>query len=307
MRADLTVQAAMAISGAAFASAMGGATSFYEVFLALTNARLGAWLPNPKFVRRKLDNPDDWRIPGLPRIRRLSYYFREIFGIHPDDSRMLLCTDGGHYDNLGLVEMLRRKPETVICIDGSAQTGPLNGTLAQAIAMAWEELGVAIKLDGSAYDLVPGSGVLPNSPGVRQRTQASQAAQLDELKHRLSAAAVITGTIDYGPASGQKPPAPARLIFAQAALTGDMPYELLHFPQQDPAFPQDSTADQWFDIGQFGAYTRLGQEIGCLAAEIWRRRAARRPPTPYLIRYRRQPVRSGGSTNGPTTASGSSP
>jgi len=263
-------------------------------------------LPNPKFVRQKLDRPDDWRIPGFPRVRGLSYYCREIFGIHPDDSRMLLCTDGGHYDNLGLVEMLRRRPKTVICIDGSAQTGTLNGTLAQAIAMAWEELGVAIKLDGSAYDLVPGTGRLPNSPGMRRRAQESQAAQLDELRNRLSATAVITGTIDYGPGprdpGGGQPGDPASrpsnpgvpasgeehglLIFAQAALTGDMPYELLHFPQQDPAFPQDSTADQWFDIGQFGAYTRLGREIGSRAAEKWT--AAERRSTD--ARRRRQPA-----------------
>jgi len=231
---------------------MGSQTSFYEVFLALTNARLGAWLPNPEFVRRKLDSLSDWRIPGFPRIRRLSYYFREVFGIHPDDSRMLLCTDGGHYDNLGLVEMLRRRPSTVICIDGSAQTGPLNGTLARAIAMAWEELGVVIKLDRSAFDLVPGTGHLPDSPSVRQRSQASQAAQLEELNARLSASALITGTIEYpddqqagsGQPNGSAPGATTEgesafsekvqnhFIFAQAALTGDMPYEVLHFPRR---------------------------------------------------------------------------
>jgi len=104
IRQDLTVEAAIAISGAAFASAMGSKSSFYEVFLALSNARLGAWLPRPVgyFVALKLQHLDDWTIPGLPATRRLSYFAREIFGIHPGTGRMLLCTDGGHYDNLGL-------------------------------------------------------------------------------------------------------------------------------------------------------------------------------------------------------------
>jgi hypothetical protein len=107
IRRDLGVTTARAISGAAFAAAMGSQTRFFEVFLALTNVRLGAWLPNPWFVALKRQHLDDWTIPGLPSRRRLILLAREIFGIHPSWARMLLCTDGGHYDNLGLIELLR--------------------------------------------------------------------------------------------------------------------------------------------------------------------------------------------------------
>jgi len=41
-----------------------------------------------------------------------------------------------------------------------------------------------------------------------------------------------------------------------------MPYELLSYAAQHPVFPHDSTGDQWFDDGQFTAYTQLGRELG---------------------------------------------
>ena len=83
IRRDIEVEAAMTISGAAFASAMGSQTRFFEVFLALTNVRLGVWLPNPRFVALKYHNCSDWTLPGLPSRRRLGHLVREVFGIHP--------------------------------------------------------------------------------------------------------------------------------------------------------------------------------------------------------------------------------
>jgi hypothetical protein len=254
LRRDLTVEAAMAISGAAFAAAMGSQTRFYEVFLTIANARLGAWLPNPYFVALKLQHPDEWIIPGLPNRRRPSYFAREIFGIHPSTSRLLLCTDGGHYDSLGLVELLRRRCERIYCIDASASALPLDDPLAAAITLAREELGVEIELD-AALELVPGGW-----------DQLAPAASFTDLNSRLSMSAVTTGGITY-PAAGDHEAATGELVFAQAVLTPDMPYQLLEFPQDDPGFPRDSTGDQFFSAGQFDAYQQLGYYIGQAAAQ----------------------------------------
>jgi hypothetical protein len=254
IRKDLTVEAAMAISGAAIASAMGAQTRYYEVFLALTNVRLGAWLPNPRFVALKCANLDDWTVPGLPRIRGLTYFAREIFGIHPDHSRLLLCTDGGHYDNLGLVETLRCRPELVYCFDASGATEPMADTLAGALMLAREELGVEIQLDESE-DLVPSSGVGFDPPAAFSR-----------LNPRLSKSAVISGTICY-PGTGNKEETSGRLIFAQADLTHDLPYDILEYTQDDPGFPNDGTADQWFDCNRFDAYKGLGTYLGAEAVK----------------------------------------
>jgi hypothetical protein len=287
LQADLTTEAAVAISGAAFASAMGGQTRFYEVFLAIVNARLGAWLPNPRFVALKHDNLDNWTIPGFPARRRLSYFAREIFGIHPSTGRLLLCTDGGHYDNLGLVELLRRRCKLIYCIDASGASQPLADALAGAITLAREELGVEVTLDSQVLDLVAGD-----------RQQLEPASSFTNLNSRLSKSQVAAGTISYpevarhresqgrAPGSGKVassyPKAQGQLVFAQADLTPDMPYQLLDFPQSDPGFPNDSTGDQFFNAGQFDAYQTLGDFIGHKAvkpqADALRNHRLSRPP-----------------------------
>jgi hypothetical protein len=285
LRADLTTEAAMAISGAAFASAMGSQTRFYEVFLAIANARLGAWLPNPRFVALKLqrDNLDNWTIPGLPARRGLSYFAREIFGIHPSTGRLLLCTDGGHYDNLGLTELLRRRCKLIYCIDASGASQPFADALAGAITLAREELGVEITLDNQGLDLVAGD-----------RQQLEPASSFTSLNAHLSKSPVVTGKITYpevahrcepqgcAPPRGKEdsnyPQATGQLVFAQAVLTPDLPYQLLDYLQSNPGFPHDSTGDQFFNAAQFDAYQTLGYFLGQKAADS----SDRKPVTPSV-------------------------
>ena len=126
------------------------------MFLALTNVRLGAWLPNP-LCRSEAGQPARLDRPRAPQDQRARIFRREIFGIHPDHSRMLLCTDGGHYDNLGLVEALRHRYEQIYCIDASGATEPMADTLAGALMLAREELGIEIDLQ-HPEDLTAGSG-----------------------------------------------------------------------------------------------------------------------------------------------------
>ena len=248
MKRDLDVTAARAISGAAFAAAMGSQTRFYEVFLALANVRLGTWLPNPWFVALKSQRLDDWTVPGLPSRRRLSYLAREIFGIHPSWARMLLCTDGGHYDNLGLIELLRMRCGLIYCFDASGGGVPLADTLAGALALAREELGVDITLTGQ-FGLVPGG---MNPPPF------DASGPLASLNARTSNCAVIVGGIKY---PEQDAPA-GKLIFAQAALTTGLPYQVLDYSQTDAGFPRNSTADQWFNSQQFDGYQQIGRYLG---------------------------------------------
>jgi hypothetical protein len=255
LKRDLTVQGAVAISGAAFASAMGSQTRFYEVFLALANARLGAWLPNPYYVWMKSRLHDEWAVPGLPGRRRLSYYAREILGLHPSTNPLLLCTDGGHYENLGLVELLRHRCRVIYCIDASGDSPPLAATLAQAVTLAREELGVTINLT-SPLDLVPGSAtpLEPTSP-------------LAALNARLSKKAVCVGEITYPEPVEYEIPGrkistdKGHLIVAKGVLTADTPYHLLSYALDNDAFPRDSTGDQFFNCDQFDAYQALGRHI----------------------------------------------
>jgi hypothetical protein len=263
LRRDVTVQGAVAISGSAFASAMGRFARWYQIILAVSGARLGAWLPNPWFLgemRSAHDNNGnvlDWTLPRLPRIRRATYLFRELFNIHPQEERLLQVTDGGHYENLGLVELLRRRCTTIYCIDGGGDSPPTAAGLAEAIALAKAELGVRIDLS-NPLAAEPGAGraLSPDTP-------------LAGLNATLSKEPVIVGKIHYPEASGL--PLDCRtgdLYVARALLWPEMSYSLLSYAAQHPVFPHDSTGDQWFDDGQFTAYTQLGRELGDVVKQL---------------------------------------
>ncbi|UQS24858.1 hypothetical protein L1857_19600 [Amycolatopsis thermalba] len=247
---DLTVQGAVAISGAAFASSMGRASRWYQILLALSGARLGTWLPNPDVLLRCPPRTDRaaWAYPPLPHARRLPYLLREVLGIHSHADRLLHVTDGGHYDNLGLVELFRRRCTTIYCIDAGADSPPSASGLASALALATQELGVRVRLD-DPWRAEPGGGepLEPEHP-------------LSALNSRLSDSPVITGTIHYPAESGQA--GVGRLIVAKALLWRDLPYELLSYAAHHPEFPRDGTGDQFFDDSKFGAYLELGRQLG---------------------------------------------
>ena len=262
LRRDLTVQAAVAISGAAFASAMGRFARWYQLLFAVTGARLGAWLPNPAFVAQMRDvrghtgRVSDWTLPGLPRVRRLTYLLREVFNLHSGSDRLIEVTDGGHYENLGIVELLRRRCTTIYCVDGGGDSPPTAQGLAEAMALARAELGVTITLD-NVWETEPGSG-----------EALEPKDSLSVLSATLSRTPVITGSFTYPEASGLPPEGrTGRLFVARALLTPEMPYELLSYAAKHPEFPHDSTSDQWFEDGQFNGYTELGRQLGHLTLD----------------------------------------
>ncbi|HSP38895.1 MAG TPA: hypothetical protein VLR26_14210 [Frankiaceae bacterium] len=252
LRADLTVQAAQALSGAAIAAQMGRMDRAYSRLLAVTNAGLGSWLPNPAYLHKLAEHGDQWWVPRLPRRRYLSTLGREIAGSYPGDGPLLFVTDGGHYENLGLVELLRHRPTLAICIDGSGDRPDVASTFAEAIQLAYEELGVVIDCNEAA-DLGAGTAG-PAVPAVDQLT--------GELKERLARSSVTTATISYPDLGPGLPREEGMLLFAKATLTRQTPFELLAHASRNPSFPNDSTADQWFDFAQFDAYHALGRHVG---------------------------------------------
>ena len=128
-----------AVSGAALSPSLGrsdlGTTN---ALLAAFNVRLGAWVPNPRYAV----NPSG---SGFKRLR-VSYVFRELFGLYDTRDPYLYVTDGGHWENLGLVELLRRECETIICVDASGDSPGDYKTLREALDLAGLELG-----DGTSY------------------------------------------------------------------------------------------------------------------------------------------------------------
>jgi hypothetical protein len=267
---DLTTVGAMALSGAAFASAMGRMSGPYNALFALTNARLGAWLPNPRYHDR-LGRCDQARptddsaasaspvTPAVldrhrryfPRVRRLPYWLREIVGRYDPDHRLVYVSDGGHYENLGLLELLRRGCLEIWCIDASGDASL--GSLVEAIRVAEEELGVRIVFDEGLDPLLPiGMGKEAAAAG-----HAGPPELLRRLEGRLSSSCVGLATIQY-PTVGPKPGMAGRLNYGRAGLTPETPEHILHYATTAPEFPNDSTGDQWFDVTRFEAYRGLG-------------------------------------------------
>jgi hypothetical protein len=181
----------------------------------------------------------------------------QLFGINYDDARLVQLTDGGHYENLGLVEALRRRCRLIFCIDAGGDAPPLLSTLSDAMRLAEYELGVTIELNEhgpySVNNIAPGSG-----------KPFPEGHALARLNGRLAKGTVAFGTIKYPMAAGLTKPQNPRgvLIFAKAVLWEGCPELLLTYAASSEVFPHDPTSDQWFNEAQFAAYTALGKIMG---------------------------------------------
>ena len=220
-----TVSRSMALAGAAFSSAMGrqsfGTTNS---LLAAVNLRLGIWVPNP--------NRRTWFREDAPPPRvHLGYFAKELFGRYdPDDDAFVYVTDGGHRDNLGLVEQLRERPDTMIVLDASGDTPGGFGTLRQAIELADVELDAQIDLAWEAVE--------PRS-------------------HDVPRDCVTTGTATFRDGSGHV----TSIVYAKAQISDTASGSLRRFAASDPSFPDYSTADQYLTEEQFDRLVELGEHL----------------------------------------------
>ena len=296
-RSDATVQAAMAISGAAVSPGLGHIRfGSLNALIALANLRLGVWLPTPRYVNQ-LKGVDGWTSgregphPRWIRWRRFTYLFKEIFGVHDPTDRFVMVTDGGQVDNLGLLELLSRRCRLIVCIDASGDNRrgrPLGTrTLDGVRKLAYERYGVRMSLQGDdAFDppLEPDPADLPFTPNARlMKDLVTVSAQepTGELDQRTAVAAVAVLDIRYpevpggvGPTEGADTKSSSgTLVYAKAllfdGLTDDEQPTFVEFAggRRGRRFPSDSTGDQWPNHDQFAMYERLGKVVGRLAGE----------------------------------------
>ncbi len=143
-----TVTRSTAFGGVAFARPLGrSAVDTTNSLLVALDLRLGAWVPNPRFAHW-FDDP-----ATSPRVH-LGYLWKELFGrYHPDRDAFVYVTEGGHRDELGLVELLRERPDVLFCVDANGAAPASSRALAEAVELARAELGVDIELWN-----VPGDG-----------------------------------------------------------------------------------------------------------------------------------------------------
>lgn len=240
-----TLPAAVAMSGAALSPSMGKMTRGPLRFLmGLANVRLGVWVPNPRRLEdfqaaapdeqagkdeRRLARALRWLIrparrSHYPRPRPL-YLLRELLGMNPLNGNYLYVTDGGHYENLGLVELLRRGCTEIYCFDASNDNFDAVG---DAVALARSELDIEVELDCKPLEV--------------------------DASTRRASTDCVEGTIKYPNSNAPS----ARLLYARLAMTPGAPPDVVAYQRKDPRFPHDPTTDQLYTDQRFEAYRALG-------------------------------------------------
>ena len=220
---------AIAISAAAVSPNMGvGTINPLRFLLTLLNMRLNYWLPNPgKFSKTKDKFTFRFRPPGLP------YLMREACGTASEKTAYINCSDGGHLENLGVYELLKRQCKTIICIDAEADPTLTFAGLITLQRYAAIDFGINIKLDVAAIRPVNG----------------------------ISSGNFAEGIIEYS--NGEI----GRLLYLKLSFTGKEPEYLHYYKNANPLYPHESTSDQYFDETQFEVYRALGNFVAHSAAE----------------------------------------
>lgn len=240
---DVTVPAAVAIAGAAVSPSMGKMTRApLRFLLALLNIRLGVWLPNPRRVearRARLEarDKDPTAHPFHTRPHPI-YLVREMLGLNRLNDRYLYLTDGGHYENLGLVELLRRRCRWIWCIDASGDSVDTFNTLGQALALADSELGIHI-------DIHPEADMAPDT-------------QVSDARARQGKPPFVRKPYSHGLIHYPHLTEPGRIVFIKAGVWASAPWEVQSFYERNHRFPCDPTSNQLYTAERFDAYRALG-------------------------------------------------
>lgn len=244
----LDLPAAVAVSGAAVSPVMGRMTRApLRLLLGLANVRLGLWLPNPlnassvahmqatgggeRSWRHRL--AVQWHQPGLRGL------LAEILGGMRLDGRWIYVTDGGHYENLGLVEALRRGATEIMVLDASGDPPNSWATFGEAIETARTDLGVEIGLNPS---------------------QVMQPADPSGFAPTLAA----SGPFRYP--NGVE----GTLYLCKLAMPEEVSWDVHAWGQAHPEFPHTSTAQQLYGDREFEAYRRLGEVAADMALRLTR-------------------------------------
>jgi len=225
----ISLSTAMAISGAAANPNMGYNSSPSVGFLmTLFNARLGAWLGNTNrygahTYRRNGPHQALWPL------------FAELFGMTHADGSYINLSDGGHFDNLGLYEVVLRRCRNVLVCDAGCDGKASFEDLGNAIRKIRIDFGISIDF-----------------------TREIEIRSNDERKPGQYCA---VATINYKKADGEHV-SDGTLIYIKAtkhAGGAPLPYDVYSYSKASDAFPHESTSDQWFSESQFESYRALGQ------------------------------------------------
>ena len=173
----------------------------------------------------------------------------EMFSRVNHKSKWVNISDGGHFENLGVYELLRRRCKVIIVGDGEADpTGSFDG-LSCLMRLADIDMGVKIEFPDGSLEFAKPKGEAENETSDcctnRIRTDSCYPPHF------------AIGKIIYPSLSGEKEEV-GYILYLKSCFQGNEDQVVKNYKQVHPAFPHESTADQMFDEGQFEAYRRLG-------------------------------------------------
>jgi hypothetical protein len=276
----LSLRQWIGISGAAFTTGLGKGTSIAKSFLlGVANIRLGYWWDSYVEPReRRKEAPQDY-VKGNLLYDFLSYafpvqshLFDELLArFRGPNSRLWYLSDGGHFENTGVYELIRRRVPLIIVCDCGCDPDYGFEDLAQLTRMARVDFGAEIEfLDKQALDRSE-LGAARELFGSREDFAAKGPKKTDESTesgerkggktlrgpHALLARVAYPGPEDETGGGGS-----SLLIVLKPSLSGDETLDVTQYHTAYPEFPQESTVDQFFDEAQWESYRKLGRHIG---------------------------------------------
>jgi hypothetical protein len=242
----MTLATAMAVSGAAAsphagASGQGPTTTWLVSFLmSFLNISLGYWARNPRKEGTGTCSKPNYFFPG---------FMQGLLGQgYNENSNFIELSDGGHFENLAVYELIRRRVKTIIITDGGADLDFNFSDLANLVEKVRVDFGVEIDFSASEApicDLLPGSGCEES---------------LYKKKYNLAKRGYATGAIKY-PKTDNEPALTGKIYYIKSTLTGNLPEDIYGYKSGHSNFPDQTTADQFFDEAQFEAYRELGYQL----------------------------------------------
>lgn len=219
----MNLATACAISGAAVDPNTYMTRSRPLTFLmTLLNVRLGYWIRNPRHPAM---------VVPLSRPRWYWYLFRELFGRGlTEECWHVHLSDGGHFENLALYEMVRRNCRAIVVADAGADPDWLFADLARVIELVRTDFGAKIEIDVELLQ--------------------------PDAETGLSEQPFVEGRIHYR--NGDI----GNLIYIKSSMFKRLPEDVAGYKREYRDFPDQSTGDQFFDEFQFEAYRELGYQIG---------------------------------------------
>jgi len=222
----ITLGTAMAISGAAASPNQGYHSSpLVGLIMTLFNVRLGWWLGNPKYPSKARRAGPKW---GIFQV------IKELFGLTDDDNSYVYLSDGGHFENLGLYEMVRRRCHMIVVSDGGCDEKCAFEDLGNAVRKIWIDFGIRIEFK-----------------------------KIEIKKRGIDKALYCAlGRIYYPEVEGSKRE-PGYVLYIKPSFrdNGTEPPDVCAYALANLTFPHETTADQFFSESQLESYRSLGKFI----------------------------------------------